>query len=276
LASSSKKLPKWRTDILSIATVMTLLGPAVAAPTSPTAPLDDPSPRYQIVENPGDLEERFTEEEIRLLERLNRADGERMLRLDHLVVPDVFSHDPLVYSPFPDQVDGLAGKSKTLLVHQPLQVWAAYEEGRLVRWGPVSTGREAHPTPSGRFFLTWRSTGRESTVNSDWFLEWYYNFHNDRGLSFHQYELPGYPASRACARLLERDARWIFDWGESWTLDDQEREVLEEGTPVWILGEYDFHAPAPWWDEVAPHPAIPVSEIEDWLSAEDESASGEG
>ena len=242
----------------------------------PALPSADQSPRYRVVENPGDLDERFTEEELRILEGLNRVDRERMPRLDQLVVPDNFPDDPLTYSPFPDRVEGLAEKPKALLVHQPLQVWAAYEKGELVRWGPVSTGREAHPTPSGAFFLTWRSTGRESTVNPDWYLEWYFNFHNDRGLSFHQYELPGYAASHACVRLLERDARWIFDWGEPWTLDERGWEVLEEGTPVWILGEYDFDAPPPWQDEAAPHPSIPTAEVEDRLAADDDGARAEG
>jgi len=37
---------------------------------------------------------------------------------------------------------------------------------------------------------------------------------NKRGHSFHQYELPGHPASHGCIRLLERDATWIYDWGK--------------------------------------------------------------
>jgi hypothetical protein len=77
-------------------------------------------------------------------------------------------------------------------------------------------------------------------------MPWYFNFHNTRGLSFHEYALPGRPASHACARLLERDARWLFDWGDTWTLDEREPQVLVPGTPVLIPNCYDFdHAP-PW------------------------------
>lgn len=74
----------------------------------------------------------------------------------------------------------------------------------------------------------------------------YVNFHNHRGLSFHEFALPGRPASHACVRLLERDAQWLFEWGESWTLDERGWTVLDRGTPVLILVCYDFTAPPPW------------------------------
>jgi hypothetical protein len=255
---------------LALAAYLALVG-AIEAGASmvPEEPVPVPPSGYRIEENPGDIQERFTDEEIAILELLNRVDRERMLRQDTLVVPDTFAEDPLEHSPFPGRVGRLGGHPKALLVHQPLQVWAAYENGELVRWGPVNSGREAHPTPSGRFFLTWKSTGRTSTVNPDWYLEWYFNFHNQRGISFHQYEMPGRPASHACVRMLERDARWLYDWGESWTLDERGWEVLEEGTPVWILEEYDFDAPPPWLDPDDPHPSIAAAEIEEWVRGEE-------
>ena len=87
-------------------------------------------------------------------------------------------------------------------------------------------------------------------------MPWYFNFHNESGLAFHQYALPGRPASHACIRLLERDAIWLFEWGESWILDERGWEVLDSRTPVWIFGEYDFDAPPPWrwrgWRRASP------------------------
>ena len=185
--------------------------------------------QYHLVENPGELEVRFSPGELDLLEMLTRAYRDHLPLLDSLVVPDRVSEALLTTPPF------------------------------RVRWGPVSTARAEHPTPSGRHALTWRSRGRHSTVNPEWYMEWYFNFHNERGLSFHQYALPGYPASHACARLLERDAQWLFEWGESWELDDRGWAVLEEGTPVWILGKYDFDAPPPWLDPEDPHPPLEVA-----------------
>jgi hypothetical protein len=76
----------------------------------------------------------------------------------------------------------------------------------------------------------------------------YFNFDNDRGLAFHQFALPGRPASHACVRLLERDARWLYDWGRGWTLDAREQNVVAPGTPVVISGAYDFTRRPPWRD----------------------------
>ncbi len=211
---------------------------------------------FHLAPTPDALREAFDARELELLEKLNRADVEHLARLDTLVLPDRWDRDPLDYSPLPREVAELDTVARALVVHQPTQVFGAYEDGRLVRWGPVSTGRREHPTPSGRFHLTWRSEGRHSTVNPEWYLEWYYNFHNERGLSFHQYALPGEPASHACVRLLERDARWIYEWGEGWVLDERGWEVLETGTPVWILDEYDYDEPPPWLDSDDPHPRV--------------------
>jgi hypothetical protein len=58
--------------------------------------------------------------------------------------------------------------------------------------------------------------------------------------------LPGYPASHGCIRLLERDARWLYEWGEPWVLDASRTRALARGTPVFILGRYDFAAAPPW------------------------------
>lgn len=227
--------------------------PLLAARGSP-----DPGISYRVEPTPADLRRQFTAEQIALLEKLNRADRDHLGRLEVLVIPDRWEADELDYSPLPREVRALAPQRKALVIHQPAQVFGAYENGRLVRWGPVSSGRREHPTPSGLFHLNWRSRGRHSTVDPTWYMEWYFNFHNGRGLALHQYTLPGRPASHACVRLLERDARWIYGWGEGWEVDERGWELRQPGTLLWILGEYDFDAPPPWLSEAAPHPPIEV------------------
>jgi hypothetical protein len=111
--------------------------------------------------------------------------------------------------------------------------------------GSTTTQSES-PTGSGLSALNWRSAGRTSTVDPDWFMPWYFNFGNRDGLALHTYSLPGHPASHGCIRLLERDAQWLFDWGDTWVLDATGTRVLQRGTPILIIGEYDFNAPPPW------------------------------
>jgi hypothetical protein len=191
-----------------------------------------------------DLKARFTPTQLALLEKLNRVDLAHMRRLEHVVVPSAWK-DELEHSPFPKTYPAATHLPKLLVVDQPAQAFAAYESGQLTRWGPTSSGRQAKPTPSGLFHLNWRARVRNSTLNGQWRLNWYFNFLNARGLAFHQFELPGLPASHACVRLLERDAMWIYQWGYSWTLDARS-QLLQNGTPVLIVGSYAFGAPPPW------------------------------
>jgi hypothetical protein len=207
--------------------------------------------------DPASLRKEFTADQLAVMEKMNRRDVAHLARHEPLVpgliVPLVWpgADDAVALSPLPDIFPLGEGYPKAILVHQPWQVFAAYESGKIVRWGPVSTGRKETPTPSGLFFLTWRSKGRYSTDNAAWFLPWYFNFNNERGVSFHQFDLPGYPASHACVRLLERDAKWLYEWGEQWTLDPTGRQILTTGTPVFIEGEYAYTRHPPWVDIAA-------------------------
>lgn len=191
---------------------------------------------------------RFTSEQMQILEKVNRADSEHLGRLDRLVVPQHWGLDERAYSPLPARYEAAAKLRKFLIVHQPAQVFGAYENGDLVRWGPISSGRRETATPPGTYYLNWKSRARTSTENEDWHLKWYFNFHSLRGISFHMFALPGEPASHACIRLLERDAQWIYGWGEQWRTDEGQA-VLSHGTPVIVYGQYEFGNTPPWRNE---------------------------
>jgi hypothetical protein len=53
-------------------------------------------------------------------------------------------------------------------------------------------GREKDQTPTGLFFTNWKAEETTSTFNDEW-VKMNYNIINWVG--FHQYSLPGYPAS---------------------------------------------------------------------------------
>lgn len=168
--------------------------------------------RYRIEgrsQTAGSLHERFSEAQLALLEKLNRADVEHLGQLREVVLPESWIDDELPYSVLPMRYAASEPWSTFLVVYLPGQLFGAYEFGRLVRWGPVSSGGRSNPTSSGLFALNWRSTGRASTVDPDWFMRWYFNFGSREGLAFHAYSLPGSPASHGCIRLLDRDAQWL-------------------------------------------------------------------
>ena len=247
-------------DVLSILNEMicsprvriALLSCCVSCGHYAVAAAQEPATRQQIYRPeraPRDVREltaRFTPYQIGVLEALNRIDAARLPSLKELIVPDVWHADLRSYSPFPSRIDpSEIGSRKLLIVHQPGQAFAAYDAGRLIRWGPISSGRALSPTPKGLFHLNWRSPGRHSTVNARWFMPWYFNFHNEGGLAFHQFALPGRPASHSCVRLLERDARW-FTSGEKAGHLTIVAGNTDQGTPVLIVGCYGFGGEPPW------------------------------
>ena len=85
---------------------------------------------------------RFTSDQLATLELVNRADASRLDRLDVLVIPGAWFPNTIRYSLFPLEYSWSAERRKLLVVDQPAQAFAAYEAGRLVRWGPISSGRE--------------------------------------------------------------------------------------------------------------------------------------
>jgi len=194
---------------------------------------------------PG-VRDRFTADQLVVLQKLNRADLDHLDRLPSLVVPDVWVDDELAYSPMPRRFPSGQQHPRVVVVYTPAQVFGAYEYGVLVHWGPVSSGRRTDPTPSGLFHLNWRKQSHVSTIDPDWIMPWSFNFENRVGLAFHEQDLPGRPASHGCIRMLGADARWLFEWADTWTLDADGTRVLKLGTPVLILGEYDFAAAPPW------------------------------
>jgi lipoprotein-anchoring transpeptidase ErfK/SrfK len=170
----------------------------------------------------------LTPEQVAVVEKLNRTNASRLKRLKTVVIPATWLEDENVYSPFPQAWVWAADKPKAIVVDQAAQAFAAYEFGRLVRWGPVSTGSLGQ-TPSGLFHLSWRSRGHHSSIDPSWYLEWYFSFIPSRGIAFHKYSLPGRAASHGCVRMLDRDAQWLFEWG------DPPRKGAA-GTPVVVLG----------------------------------------
>jgi hypothetical protein len=77
-------------------------------------------------------------------------------------------------------------------------------------------------------------------------LPWTFNLDNFEGIALHQYDLPGYPASHGCVRLLQEDARWIYNWADQWLLDKGKGKLVAYGTPVLIFGDYPYGKQPPW------------------------------
>lgn len=192
---------------------------------------------------------------------INRVDRANIAQLDTIVVPDTFVSNFNQYSPFPDRVAILKDVTKLILFSYPAQAFGVYENGRLIRWGPTSLGRENAQTPTGLFFANWKAEETQSTVDDEWILKWNFNIANKEGIGWHEYSLPGYPASHSCLRLLAHDAMFLYNWADQWVLETDEK-VKAHGTPVIVFGSYPFGSPKPWLALAQNGNALDISEEE--------------
>lgn len=191
------------------------------------------------------FQKKYSEEEIHNILAINRLDFKNRWRADTLVVPDKMEKDFNAYSPFPRNISLAKEINKLALFSYPIHAYALYEKGSLIKWGPSSMGKKSSPTRIGLGFTNWKKKLAISTSNSEWKLRWNFNVFNFQGIGWHQYDLPGYHASHSCMRLLEKDAEWMYAWGEQWILDEKGTKILAKGTPVIIFGEPNFKT-KPW------------------------------
>lgn len=195
----------------------------------------------------GDTE--LGRERAKLVELLNRVQLQEVALGDTLVIPTRFDLDFRAYSPFPRYYPGARSFDKLFIIHKTIQAFAAYEHGQLARWGIVNTGHpDSTATPNGRFNFNWKVEERVSTLSppgEEWKMHWVFNFHDARGIHIHQYAMPtGGPTSHGCVRLVDADAKWIYDWADPWKTtqgymgpSSRRGKLLDPGTMVLVLGD---------------------------------------
>lgn len=190
------------------------------------------------------FKKQYSEEERYTILALNRLDEKNAWRADTLIIPNTFQDDFLNYSPFPAQIALLKEVKKFVYFSYPIQAFAVYENGDLKKWGPTSMGKKAAKTATGLHFTNWKSKEATSTVDSSWKLPFNVNIANSLGIGWHQYDLPGFPASHSCLRLLLKDAEWMYSFADQWILD--KGKLKANGIPVIVNGDYDWGAQKPW------------------------------
>jgi len=226
--------------------------PVRKAPKAVSYTLESPKEWLKTNENAADLE---------IALAVNRTDKQFFTKMDSVIIPTDMSGDISFYLPFPVEVPYLVDVDKIIFFSYPTQTFAAYENGILIYTGPTNMGRKKDQTPTGLFFTNWKAEETISTFDDEWKLLWNFNIENKKGVGFHEYELPGYPASHSCLRLHEKDAKDLYEWADQWVLADEEN-VKFKGTPVVVFGSYPFDAPKPWLQLVKNPKALTISESE--------------
>lgn len=198
---------------------------------------------------------------LHLTETINRTDRKHLAAKDSIIVATDSSGDIAFYMPFPLALRAADTIDKIIFFSYTAQAFGAYENGELVYTGATNMGRQKDPTPIGLFFTNWKAEKTTSTFNDEWELQWNFNIENKLGVGWHQYEMPGYPASHSCLRLLETDARYLYNWADQWVLNGND-EIKKKGTPVIVFGSYDFSSPAPWKQLIGNPNALNISEAQ--------------
>lgn len=137
-----------------------------------------------------------------------------------IAVPQNPNTTALDIAPFVHQISPL--ETKTIIVSLDQLAWGAYaEDGKLVKWGPVSGGKGYCPdidsachTKTGVFSIS-EKRGPECISTKFPVDEGggapmpYCMFYSD-GYALHgSPQVPGYNASHGCVRLFIEDARWL-------------------------------------------------------------------
>lgn len=228
--------------------------PTVPKPETPTPPIvkseDVQTGPYttltlQTAHPLQEITTKVGEAHVATVLKLNRINSS-FLKTGSTVVIPAEGTDFNSLSPFPTDLPDATSIPKLMLVSQRVQAFGLYENGRLVKWGPTSTGKQSTQTPSKLYFTNWKGKEVKSSFDDEWILKWNFNLDNKEGIGMHQYEMPGYPASHSCIRMFANDAEWIYNWADQWILSDNEQEVLASGTPVIVFGSYAYGKTAPW------------------------------
>jgi lipoprotein-anchoring transpeptidase ErfK/SrfK len=218
--------------------------------TKSTVPAPPPRPSFtyrtmRVKDSLAQLKTQYDTNQLRIIYALNRVDAKHAQNIDTMIIPNKVDTNFVGYSPFPQSVPGLKDVNKIVIFSYPAQAFAAYDHGQLVRSGPTSMGRKKDPTPTGLTYVNWKKLVDTSSVKDEWVLKWNVNILNKGGVGFHEYDLPGYPASHSCLRLLDNDAEYMYNWVTDWIMKGSD-DIVAHGTPVIVFGEYPYGGPKPW------------------------------
>ncbi len=207
------------------------------------------------------LKNRTDSNQQRIAFAVNRTDSSNFTKMDSILMPTDLTGDIVDYLPFPLAVPYLQRINKVIIFSYRTQTFATYEKGLLIYTGPTNMGRKKDLTPTGLFYTNWKAEETISTFNDEWKLRWNFNIANKEGIGWHQYSLPGYPASHSCLRLQEKDAQYLYNWADEWVLTNKD-SIVVKGTPVIVFGSYNFNGPKPWLQLISNPDAMDITKDE--------------
>jgi hypothetical protein len=116
-----------------------------------------------------------------------------------------------------------AEASKRIVVDLTHQIAIAYQDGRVLFYGRVSTGKPGRRTPTGSFHVREKDIDHVSNLwpqpNGGAKMHYMLRITRD-GIAMHLGPTPDYPASHGCIRMKDGFAQRMYAWAEKWTRVD--------------------------------------------------------
>lgn len=144
-----------------------------------------------------------------IIKKVNRIDEAHLIIGKKIFLPYNLE-EAKKFVPVPQYMGRAQKFRKAIFVFLDLQYFGAYENGRLIFWGPICSGSKEKSTPKGFFNVRWKKKFHHSK-KYDADMPFAVNISNN-GIFLHQQSLPGRPVSHGCIRLLETDAKIIYKW----------------------------------------------------------------
>lgn len=155
-----------------------------------------------------------------IVQRINRSYNSLWTGKEIAVPRDLKNKTLLDFSPFPLQIDPEG--EKQIIVDQDKLAWAAYDiNGKLVKWGPISSGSDTCSDHSARTCRTMTGifhffSKENEKCRSNVFpvgkggAKMPYCMYFHKGFALHgSDDIPGYRASHGCVRMFTQDALWL-------------------------------------------------------------------
>lgn len=145
-----------------------------------------------------------------IIKRINKIDEKHLIIGKTILIPNDLSK-AIKFCPVPKNTTEKEKLPKILYIYLDIQYFGAYEQGNLLFWGPISSGKKLYETPMGNNKVLWKAKKYFSKKYDDAPMPYSVNY-SSNGYFVHQQAMPGKPASHGCVRLLMSDAKKIFYW----------------------------------------------------------------
>jgi hypothetical protein len=163
----------------------------------------------------GDTLWTLYEEDWLTVAKLNKISPDALLPGMTLLTP-VNMDEASIFSPLPDNLPLREEQLEEKIIYADLklQVLGKYENGTLIEWHPISSGKKEHPTPRGEFRVNRKDKNHvsNSVPKPDGGAPMPYALRFYGPYWIHEGSLPGHEDSYGCIRLMKMDALTLYYW----------------------------------------------------------------